>query len=149
MEFALILIGMILVMSGYWNTLGQLGAAIKGDFTGPNNFLYWLAALVIIGSIGYINDPNVQRVSRVFMGLLILVILMVASKRGLVQQFSSTLGQVTGGPNVASGASSPPIAAQTGTQVGQPLGIGQAAAPFTQQGFAGPFQPGSLTQGLY
>ena len=140
MPFALIIIGMILVLAGYQNTLGQLGTLIKGDFTGPQNFLYWFAALVIIGSIGYIDQPNVRMLSRVFMGLLILVILMVASKRGLVQNFASTLGTVTGSAqgvgNVAGGgATAFPGAVVTGTQTGQPTTPGQVVVPQNAQGF--------------
>jgi hypothetical protein len=64
---------------------------------------------------------------------------MVASKRGLVQSFASTLGTVTGSgagtSNVASGGATPIGAVQTGGQVGQPTGVGQIVVPQNQQGF--------------
>jgi len=54
------------------NTQGNLSALVKGDFTGQNNFIYWIAAIMIIGALGYV--PKVKPFSVALLGLVILVL---------------------------------------------------------------------------
>ena len=103
MPFALILVGLLLVVAAVRNTVTDnsttgakgLTTLIKGDFTGQNNFIYWLVAILVIGALGYID--SLRTLSRAFMAL-ILVALFLTGKQGSnfftgFQSALSNLGQ--------------------------------------------------------
>ncbi|MDR3562358.1 MAG: hypothetical protein P4N59_13135 [Negativicutes bacterium] len=69
MPFALILIGLVLIVSGVEGTELDLGKQLKTDFTGSGSYLYWAVAIVAIGVIGYVNE--LKKFSDVFMALLL------------------------------------------------------------------------------
>lgn len=80
MAFSLIIIGSVLLIAGIRNTVtgdGGLFTLLQGDFTGPNNFIFWIAAVLIIGAIGYI--PKLQPIST---GLLVLIIIVLFLSKG-------------------------------------------------------------------
>lgn len=77
MPFALLIIGIALLVSAVRGTQGDLFNLVKGDFTGPNNFIYWTIAILFIGSVGYI--PKLKPLS---VGFLTLVVLVLVLKRG-------------------------------------------------------------------
>jgi hypothetical protein len=106
MPFALIIVGVVLLITSVRNTYGVtqangqpgLGGLLQKDFTGTGNFIFWLVALLIIGAVGYI--PKLKPIST---ALLVLVILVLFLTRGnpqsgtgggffqqFVQQISST-----------------------------------------------------------
>ena len=70
MPFALVFIGLLMIVSGARNTHVQLGEQIVSDFTGPGNFTYWLIALGGVGSVGYITP--LKPVSNAFLVLLLI-----------------------------------------------------------------------------
>lgn len=77
MPFALLIIGVVLLVSAVRNTQDDLFNLVKGDFTGQGNFVFWVASLLIIGAVGYI--PKLKPVSD---GFLILVLVVLFLKRG-------------------------------------------------------------------
>lgn len=85
MPFVLLAIGLVLFVAGIRGTNGTLWGLIKGDFTGTNSFLVWIAAIAVVGGIGYI--PKLRDLSTAFMTLLLLVL--VLSNRGVFAQLSS------------------------------------------------------------
>ncbi len=101
MPFALLIIGLFLLISGIRNTAGPVSqpgtlfALVHGDFTGTDNFIYWFLAILIIGAIGYI--PKLKPIST---GLMVLVIVVLFLKKGstggtgggFFQQFTSAVG---------------------------------------------------------
>lgn len=87
MPVALLIIGIVLAITAFRGTYGQLGNLLIGDFTNKNNFLVWIGALVIVGMIGYI--PNMEKPSRAFLGLILLVIFL--KNGGVFSQFSGAL----------------------------------------------------------
>lgn len=100
-------IGIVLIICALNNTLSSvsgslgLGDLIKRDFTGPNNFLVWIVALLVVGAVGYI--PKFKPVSYTFFVLIFLAIILANQKRsgggGLFANFFSAVTQagVTGG----------------------------------------------------
>lgn len=108
MPFALVFIGLLLIVVGFQNTYQEFGKTVSGDFTGPGNFIYWIIALGVIGALGYAKP--LQGFSRVFMGLIILS--MMLANKGFFAQFQNA---------VASGSKSPD------TQIGAPLPAGGGA----------------------
>lgn len=89
MPFALVTIGLIMVISGARNTHAALGKQIKSDFTGPNNFLYWIVAVGVVGSIGYVE--SLRNVSRAFLALVIISMILANGRNGLFAKFTDAL----------------------------------------------------------
>lgn len=87
MPFALLIVGIVLVVAAVRNTQSQLYGLVKGDFTGPNNYLYWLVSILIIGAVGYV--PTLKPISRMFLVLLIVVLFL--SHGGVLQQLNAQL----------------------------------------------------------
>lgn len=118
MAFALLIIGITLVVAAVRGTHDLLLSLLKKDFSGPGNFVWWIAALLIIGAIGYVN-----RLKPLSDGLLVIVLLVLflsrgnprAPQGGFFQQFlnaiqstntpttGSTSGVSLGGNNVGIG----------------------------------------------
>lgn len=124
MAFPLVIIGLILIVSGIRNTTGTLGTLVANDFTGSKNFFYWLGAMLIVGSVGYI--PKAQTASRAF--IVLIMVVMIISDKGFFAQFVSALSQVqsqgaSSEQNVGAAQSDPNAAQQSGGNVttsGQP-----------------------------
>lgn len=87
MPFALAIVGIVLLVSALRGTSGSLFAALKADFTGTGNYIYWVVAIFVVGSIGYIK--KLQPMSDAFLALL-LVVLMISNK-GFFAQFMTAL----------------------------------------------------------
>jgi len=87
MPFALIIVGVVLLVSSVRNTQQDLYTLVKGDFTGPNNYLYWLVSILIIGALGYIEV--LRPISRMFLALVIIVLFL--SHGGVLEQFNAQL----------------------------------------------------------
>jgi hypothetical protein len=74
MALGFILIGVVLVIVAIRNSYRQFGAQLASDFTGPDNFWYWIAAVAIIGAIGYV--PYLRTPSRILLALILVVFLL-------------------------------------------------------------------------
>lgn len=119
MPFALLIVGIILVIAAIRNTVTDSGSQkgltslVKGDFTGQNNFIYWMVAILVIGALGYID--SLKTFSRAMM-VLILVALFLNGKQGssFFTNFQSALSSLGSGnfsstlSNLVGGSSSLP-----------------------------------------
>jgi hypothetical protein len=133
MPFALLIIGIWLLVAGVRNTAGPasqpgtLFALLHGDFTGSDNFAYWFIAIILIGAIGYI--PKLKGLSTAFLALVIVVLFLKKGSStgvggGFFDQFISGIG-VT---NSSSNSTLPT------TSIGTPIGTTAAQqASITQQ----------------
>lgn len=106
MPYIFIIIGLVMVIAAVRNTVADtkdangnvtdagLATLLKHDFTGQNNYIYWVVSILIIGAIGYIKP--LQPVSRAFMLLVIIVLFL--SNKGVFAQFNSALSgkKITG-----------------------------------------------------
>lgn len=128
MPFALIIIGVVLLAASVQNTQSQLFTLVKNDFTGSNNYLYWMVSILIIGAVGYI--PTLKPISRMFLVLLIVVLFL--SNGGIFQKFNQQLfGSSSGigsGNGVLSGSLSNDISSWINNPTGME-GIEQPLAP--------------------
>lgn len=61
-----------MVIAAVKNTQGTLGQLVKGEFQGQNNFIFWLAAMFLIGAIGYI--PKAKGIATALLALVIVVL---------------------------------------------------------------------------
>lgn len=101
MPFALLIIGVWLLIAGVRDTAGPatqpgtLFYLLHGDFTGPNNFIYWFLAIVLIGALGYI--PRLKPLSTAFLALVLVVLFLKKGNAsgvggGFFGQFLSGIG---------------------------------------------------------
>jgi hypothetical protein len=98
MPFALLIIGVFLLVSAVRGTHTQLFQLLQTDFTGQNNFVYWFVAIFIIGSLGYI-----EKLRPISIGLLTLIVLVLFISKGnpsttgggFFSQFTSAIGTGT------------------------------------------------------
>lgn len=93
MPFFLLIIGAIFLVAAVRGNQDDLIKLIKDDFSGSNNFIYWVMAIVIISMLGYIK--SLKPVSDAFLGLIILVIIVASYKKG--DLISSFFNQVKNG----------------------------------------------------
>lgn len=102
MAFALVFIGLILIVTGSRNTYAGFGAQLQSDFTGSNNFITWIVALGVVGALGYIK--NLRTFSHYFMALIIVGLFL--SNGGFFQNFQKALAT---GPTAPTAAATPTL----------------------------------------
>lgn len=85
MPFVLIGVGLVLVLTGIKGNPNQLYQLVSNDFTGQNNYLYWMLAILVLGSLGYIK--KLEPFSRMFI-VLVVVVLFIHNK-GFFNQFQA------------------------------------------------------------
>lgn len=95
MPYALLLIGAVLLVAGLRDTYSQLWDLVKGDFTQHGGFLTWVAAIAVVGGMGYI--PKLKPLSIAFMTLLLLVL--VISNGGVFAKLQDFIQSGAGGGN--------------------------------------------------
>lgn len=101
MPFALIIIGLSLLVSGVKNTQDDLYGLIKSDFTGQNNYIYWAGSILLIGSVGYIDD--LKPVANSFLTLLVIVLLLGGNKgQSFFERITAALNSTETLPSTAS-----------------------------------------------
>jgi hypothetical protein len=96
MPFVLITVGVAIFITALNNTWKQFGAQVYKDMFGATGggFVYWAAALVIVGFIGYI--PQLKKPADFFLVLIIVGLLL--KNKGFFQQLQQGLaGGASGG----------------------------------------------------
>lgn len=73
MQFLFIGSGLVLVITGIKGNPAQLFSLLKGDFTGQNNYVYWMVSILVLGALGYVE--TLRNLSRLFVGLVVIVLL--------------------------------------------------------------------------
>lgn len=87
MPFLFIIVGAVMLVSAVRGTNDELLTLVKGDFTGPHNFIYWLLAMLILGGLGYIGP--IRSLSRYLMALVLIVLIL--KNGGVAQQFLAAI----------------------------------------------------------
>jgi len=121
MPFALVVIGLLMIITGARDTHRCLAAELQSDFTGPpeQNFVWWLAAFGGIGAASYI--PGLQRVALTFMALVIIVMVLAQQKNGGGGFFGKFVDALKTGPEKIDPAACAP-ASSTSANVSDPNG---------------------------
>lgn len=101
MQFALVTIGLLMIVTGARDTYAAFGQQLVSDFTGEGNFTYWIAAIGALGALG--AYAPLRGFSRAFIALVIVA--MVLRNGGVFDKFTEALNM---GPIAPSGV------AQTG-----------------------------------
>ena len=92
MPLALLAIGIVFLIAAVRGTHKEFFELLKSDFTGPGNFFYWALSIWVIGALGYVSA--FKPLSRAFLVLIVIVLLL--SKRGFFDQFYATFGLTAG-----------------------------------------------------
>lgn len=106
MAFALLIIGITLIVAAVRDTQGTLVDLLIKDFSGEGNFVYWIVALLMVGSVGYV--PRLKPISDGFLVIIILALLLSRGDPkkniggGFFQQFTDALGSTKTPGNTAS-----------------------------------------------
>lgn len=106
MPFALVTIGLLMIVTGIQNTYAQFGAQVQADMIGGNGqrgFLVWAIALAAVGFLGYIGP--LRKFSHAFMALILIAIFL--ANKGFFAQLQAAL---------ASGPVAPTAAQEPSTQ---------------------------------
>lgn len=126
MPFALVVIGLLLIVTGARDTHKQFGELLVKDFTGPNNFTYWLVSFGVIGALGY--NETLKPFSRAFMFLIITG--MIIRNGGFFDKFSQALkagpanvSAPTAQAGAQTGAVTPNSAISALNKAGQSIGL--------------------------
>jgi hypothetical protein len=91
MPFALLIVGIVMVVTAVNNTVQPLAKLVKGDFTGNDNYFYWALAILVIGAIGYYSKLN--HFSDAMLALVIVG--MVVANKGFFKKFMTSVGLST------------------------------------------------------
>lgn len=103
MPFALITIGLILIVTGARDTYRQFGTMVAADMTGSNGgagFIYFAAAIGGVGALGAIEQ--LKTFSHVFMALIL--ISLILNNSGVFAKLTQAL---QGAKNIRPGAALP------------------------------------------
>jgi hypothetical protein len=122
MPFVLIVAGIVLITVAVRGTHQEFYQLVKGDFIGPNNFIYWVIAIAVIGAIGYV--PRLKPISDGFL-ILVILALFLNDKRGFFKMFEDQIAQTQHGSST-SGVS---VGASRGGVVIQPGGSRGGSTP--------------------
>lgn len=90
MPILILIVGVLLVVVGINNKMGDLGALVKEDFApsdGATAFHIWIVAIFVAGSLGYIR--SFKPVANAF--LVLIVISLFLSNRGFFERFTSAI----------------------------------------------------------
>lgn len=124
MPIVLVFAGALFLASAIAGTTAGLAGQLRSDFTGPGNFLYWIAAFGLVGAVGYV--PGAERFSRAFVGLLLLA-MFLANGTGVFSRLGQALSQPpapAGRTDAETSGSGSPAGAGTGAGASAGTGAG-------------------------
>lgn len=114
MAFVFTIVGILMIVTGVKGTYAAFGSQVASDFTGSQPFTYWVAAILGIGAIGYIDA--LKTVSRLFLTLIL--VSMVIANKGFFNQLTAAL---KAGPIAPAGGTGAP-ASSSGTNIFSQIG---------------------------
>lgn len=114
-----------MVVAGVRGQGANLVTTTKAQFTGKNNFAYWLVSILVIGAIGYAKP--LQPLSRAFL-VLVIVVLFLTSGNGNAGFFAQFQKQAFGPDNPNAGNST----TSTGTS-STPASTPVSSVPFISE----------------
>lgn len=130
MPYALVIIGLLMIVTGINDTYRQFGSQVAGDFTGNKSFIVWIVAIGSVGALGYVKE--LRSFSHYFMALI--VISMVLANKGVFANFQAALkaGPATPQANPAATSTTGANSATTSTSgLTNPLPGGDTNTPTT------------------
>lgn len=121
MPYALVVIGLLMIVTGVLNTYAAFATQLQNDMGG---FIVWIIALGSVGALGYID--NLRTFSHYFMALILIALIL--NNRGVFANFQKA---------VASGPIAPSVQSQPGLSATSSTGELDSAISSNQQGVGG------------
>ena len=87
MPVFLIIVGILGIIVAVRGTEHELANQLGKDFSGDPSYAYWVVAVIVIGSIGYV--PGLENVSTMFLVLILLAF--VLQNGGVFDQASAAV----------------------------------------------------------
>lgn len=87
MPYALVIFGLIMVVTAAKGTHVALGNQLVKDFSGPGNFIYWILAIIVLGVIS--KTPQGEKLAKPF--LILVLVAMLVSNKGFFAQFMAAI----------------------------------------------------------
>jgi hypothetical protein len=91
MPVFLAIIAVVFITASVRGTHKQFWELLKGDFSGPGNFIYWGLSIWVIVAVGYVKA--LRPISDAFLTLVIVVLILANGQRGFFNKFMSIIGQ--------------------------------------------------------
>ena len=98
MPYALLIFGTIALIAGVRDTQSDLAKLVKQDFTGSPSFIWWIVAMLIVGSLGYIK--SIRPAANALLALVLIVLFIGAGKNSFFQKFTQEIGSGSSGSNL-------------------------------------------------
>lgn len=157
MPFVFLIVGIGLLVTAIRGTQATAFGLLESEFSGPNSFLKWALAMLILGAAGYI--PVIRPVTR---GLMVLVLLAIVlkNKGGLFKSFNDQIAApvqppappasagVGGASAAGSGALTGAAAVGAGAVGGMAPAIGAIAGGASAASVGAQTIPGYVGQGI-
>lgn len=123
MPFALVIIGLLAIVTSARDTQDAFAAELRTDFTGPpkDNFIWWLAALGSVGALGYVKP--LAPFSKAFLVLIFVVMILAQSKDGRGGFFAQLNAAIAAGPEKQA-----PQSAAPGSGASIPISVGNTSS---------------------
>ena len=118
-------LGIVAIIIAVRNTFGDAGTLLASEFTGTGNFTYWIAAVLVLGMIGY--SPTFRTPARLFLVLVILVFFLKQGTGFFSQLQSALSGNETATPPTVQPTPTSPLPVQlqvTGGSLTSSAGVG-------------------------
>ncbi len=133
MPFALVVIGLLMIVTGARNTQDDFANELRADFTGPpqGNFIWWLAAIGSVGAVGYYKP--LAPLSNAFLVLIIIVMILAQSKNGGGGFFGQLQTALASGPVAPTKSDAPGIASASNPATASNSGVTSNVGAFGQQ----------------
>lgn len=93
--------GLVLLLTALKGDPAKLYELIQGDFSGQNNFTYWVVAILVLGGLGYVQQ--LRSLSRLFIALVLVVLLL--DNKGFFVQLQAFINSTQAGGNNGQSAS--------------------------------------------
>jgi len=142
MPFALVFIGILLIVTGARGTYAQLGTMIAGEFTGPvfpskgqpqTNFITFALAILILGSLGYVE--KFRTISHLMLFLVLAGV--IVSNKGFFANFQKALQNGPTQPNAVASSSSSSSPASIAGAAASSAGSAASSGASSLPGFSG------------
>ena len=126
MPYALVIIGLLMIITGVLNTYAAFASQLQSDFTGPGNFVFWVIALGSVGALGYVD--SLRTFSHYFMALILIALIL--NNKGVFANFQKA---------IQSGPIAPTIEGQPQTSLSSASSTSELGSAITsnQQGVGG------------
>jgi hypothetical protein len=121
MPYALVIIGLLMIITGVLNTYAAFATQLQNDMGG---FIVWVIALGAVGALGYVE--NLRTFSHYFMALILIALIL--NNKGVFANFQKAM---------ASGPIAPTATVQQGLSSSSSTADIDAAITSNQQGVGG------------